>query len=47
MPENKSQDDLIKIIDVELKKMTPRFEEIGYKITVAKDLKEKIAEKGP
>jgi ATP-dependent Clp protease ATP-binding subunit ClpC len=41
-----SQDDLIKIIDVELKKMTPRFEEIGYKITVAKDLKEKIAEKG-
>jgi ATP-dependent Clp protease ATP-binding subunit ClpC len=41
-----SQDDLIKIIDVELKKMTPRFEEIGYKITITKDLKEKIAEKG-
>ena len=41
-----SQDDLIKIIDVEIKKMTPRFEEIGYKITITKDLKEKIAEKG-
>ena len=41
-----SQDDLIKIIDVELKKMTPRFEEIGYKIIITKDLKEKIAEKG-
>jgi len=41
-----SQEDLIKIIDVELKKMTPRFEEIGYKITITKDLKEKIAEKG-
>jgi len=41
-----SQDDLIKIIDVELKKMTPRFEEIGYKITITRDLKEKIAEKG-
>jgi ATP-dependent Clp protease ATP-binding subunit ClpA len=24
-----SQEDLIKIIDVEIKKMTPRFEEIG------------------
>ena len=26
--------------------MYPRFEEIGYKITVSKDLKEKIAEIG-
>ena len=26
--------------------MTPRFEEIGYKITISKDLKEKIAERG-
>lgn len=41
-----SQDDLIKIIDVEIKKMTPRFEEIGYKIIISKDLKENIAEKG-
>jgi ATP-dependent Clp protease ATP-binding subunit ClpC len=41
-----SQEDLIKIIDVEIKKMTPRFEEIGYKITITKDLKEKIAENG-
>ena len=41
-----TQEDLIKIIDVEIKKMTPRFEEIGYKLTITKDLKEKIAEKG-
>ncbi len=41
-----SQEDLLRIIDVELKKMYPRFEEIGYKITISKDLKEKIAESG-
>ncbi len=41
-----TQDDLLKIIDVELKKMYPRFEEIGYKISITKDLKEKIAESG-
>lgn len=41
-----SKEDLIKIIDVELKKMYPRFEEIGYKITVSKELKEKMAESG-
>jgi ATP-dependent Clp protease ATP-binding subunit ClpC len=41
-----SKEDLIKIIEVELKKMYPRFEEIGYKITVSKDLKDKMAESG-
>lgn len=41
-----SKEDLIKIIEVELKKMYPRFEEIGYKISISKDLKEKIAEIG-
>lgn len=41
-----SKEDLLKIIEVELKKMYPRFEEIGYKITISKDLKEKIAEIG-
>jgi ATP-dependent Clp protease ATP-binding subunit ClpC len=41
-----TQDDLLRIIDVELKKMYPRFEEIGYKISITKDLKEKIAESG-
>jgi len=41
-----TQEDLIKIIDVEIKKMIPRFEEIGYKLTITKDLKEKIAENG-
>ena len=41
-----TQEDLIQIIDVEIKKMAPRFEEIGYRITISKDLKEKIAERG-
>lgn len=40
------QEDLIKIIDVEIKKMTPRFEELGYKIAISKDLKEEIAKRG-
>lgn len=39
-------EDLIQIIDVEIKKMVPRFEEIGYKLTISKDLKEHIAERG-
>lgn len=41
-----TQEDLIQILDVEIKKMTPRFEEIGYKLIVSKDLKEKMAEIG-
>ena len=41
-----SQEDLIKIIDVEIKKMVPRFEGLGYKITLSKDLKEEIAKRG-
>lgn len=41
-----TKEDLLEIIEVEIKKMTPRFEEIGYKITITKDLKEKIAERG-
>ena len=41
-----TKEDLIKIIDVEIKKMNPRFEEIGYKLVISKDLKDKIAEKG-
>ena len=41
-----TQEDLIKIIDVEVKKMTPRFDNLGYKLIISKDLKEKIAEKG-
>lgn len=41
-----TQEDLIKIIDVEVKKMVPRFEELGYKLSISKDLKEKIAERG-
>ena len=41
-----TREDLVKIVEVELKKMYPRFEEIGYKISISKDLKEKIAESG-
>lgn len=41
-----SQEDLVKIIDVEIKKMTPRFDGLGYKLVISKDLKEKIAERG-
>ena len=40
------KENLLEIIEVEVKKMSPRFEEIGYKITISKDLKEKIAERG-
>jgi len=43
---NLTKEDLVEIIDVELKKMYPRYEEIGYKITISKDLKNKIAESG-
>lgn len=41
-----SKEELIKIVEVELKKMYPRFEELGYKISISKDLKEKISESG-
>jgi len=41
-----TQEHLLEIIDVEIKKMSPRFEEIGYKISISKDLREKIAERG-
>lgn len=41
-----TQEDLVKIIDVEIKKMIPRFDSLGYKLVISKDLKEKIAEKG-
>lgn len=41
-----SEENLLSIIDVELAKMYPRFSEIGYRITVTKDLKKKIAEVG-
>lgn len=41
-----TQEDLVKIIDVEIKKMTPRFDSLGYKLVISKDLKEKIAERG-
>lgn len=41
-----TEENLLEIIDVELSKMYPKFNEIGYKITVTKDLKKRIAEVG-
>lgn len=38
--------DVLKILDVELSKVIPRLETLGYKVKVADDLKSKIAEVG-
>ena len=38
--------DIMKILDVELKKVISRIENLGYKVKVSEDLKEKIAESG-
>lgn len=38
--------DIISILDVEINKILPRLEGLGYKIKVSRDLKEKIAENG-
>ena len=40
------KDDIIHILDVEINKIMPRLEGLGYKVKVAQDLKEKIAENG-
>jgi ATP-dependent Clp protease ATP-binding subunit ClpC len=40
------KDDIIHILDVEINKIMPRLEELGYKVKVSQDLKEKIAENG-
>lgn len=40
------KDDIIKILDVEINKIIPRIENIGFKVKVSQDLKEKIAEQG-
>ena len=40
------KEDVINILDVEISKIMPRLESLGYKVKVAQDLKEKIAENG-
>jgi len=40
------KEDVIHILDVEISKIMPRLEGLGYKVKVAQDLKEKIAENG-
>jgi len=41
-----TQKELLEIVDIEIKKLTPRFAEIGYRIFVTKDLKEHMVEVG-
>ena len=43
---NLERDHLIKILDVELSRVIPRLESLGYKIKIADDLKDKICEDG-
>lgn len=43
---NLEKDDIIKILDVEIEKILPRLESLGYKIKISQDLKEKIADEG-
>jgi ATP-dependent Clp protease ATP-binding subunit ClpC len=38
--------DIIKILDVEIEKLLPRIESLGYKVKISQDLKGKIAEQG-
>ena len=38
--------ELLQIVDVEIKKILPRFAEIGYKISISKDLKEHMVHVG-
>jgi len=44
--ENLAKDSIIKILDVELEKMRPRFEALGFKLKVSDELKSKIADSG-
>ena len=40
------KEDIIHILDVEISKIMPRLEGLGYKVKISHDLKEKIAENG-
>ena len=40
------KEDVLKILDVEMAKVLPRLESLGYKIKISDDLKSKIAEDG-
>jgi ATP-dependent Clp protease ATP-binding subunit ClpC len=40
------KEDVIHILDVEISKIMPRLEGLGYKVKISQDLKEKIAENG-
>jgi ATP-dependent Clp protease ATP-binding subunit ClpC len=38
--------DIIKILDVEINKLIPRIENLGFKVKISDDLKERIADQG-
>ena len=40
------KEDVIKILDVEINKVLPRLESLGFKVKITQDLKEKIADNG-
>jgi ATP-dependent Clp protease ATP-binding subunit ClpC len=40
------KEDVIKILDVEINKVLPRLESLGFKVKITPDLKEKIADNG-
>jgi ATP-dependent Clp protease ATP-binding subunit ClpC len=41
-----TQKELLQIVEIEIRKLIPRFAEIGYKITITKDLKEQMVKVG-
>jgi ATP-dependent Clp protease ATP-binding subunit ClpC len=43
---NLEKKDILQILEVELSKVTPRLESMGYKIKISQDLKDKICEDG-
>jgi len=43
---NLEKDDVMKILEVELTKVIPRLESLGYRVKISQDLKEKITEAG-
>ena len=43
---NLDQKDIISVLDVEISRIIPRIESLGFKIKISQDLKEKISENG-
>ncbi len=41
-----SKENIMEIVDLEIKSIVPRFKDLGYKITIGKSLREKMGESG-